>query len=287
MPIEYIYFRDRIIRISESSIPINSVVLYRGYGVFDYLRTYFGKPFCTKLHLNRFKESAEALDFEFLKSNLETNELESILDELVKINNLENAAFRLCLVAGPDFKIGQSDKEIFFILVEEIPNWPSQYYEQGIKIVTKPYERQWPNVKHIDYMVQVALQPVLKEKEAVELLFVSIVNGDRYATECSTSNFFIVDSKGTLITCDEENVLAGITRYKVLELAKNEGIQCLELSKVPMSDVEWAKESFITATSKGIVPVVQINNNLVGSGEVGPITKKLMALFRDYTQSGH
>jgi branched-subunit amino acid aminotransferase/4-amino-4-deoxychorismate lyase len=91
-----------------------------------------------------------------------------------------------------------------------------------------------------------------------------------------TSNFFYVRD-GTLCTAGR-GVLIGVTRQTVLSLAKQEGIK-LCIKAVALNEISLVEEAFITSSSRGIVPVVQIGEQQIADGQVGAMTKKLMTLY--------
>ena len=102
------------------------------------------------------------------------------------------------------------------------------------------------------------------------------LNHHRHILEGTTSNFFTVIG-GTLIT-PKGGILLGITRGVVIELAKKLIIPIIETdllySQIPLFD-----EAFITASNKEVMPVVIIDDQIVGNGKVGRITKRLMSAY--------
>ena len=86
-----------------------------------------------------------------------------------------------------------------------------------------------------------------------------------------------------LLTAPEEEVLYGITRKSILDIADNEGIKT-KVERIPLSELKNAKEVFITSSSHLVCPVIQIDNNPVGSGDVGALTDKLKQRFLKISQ---
>jgi D-alanine transaminase len=98
-----------------------------------------------------------------------------------------------------------------------------------------------------------------------------------------TSNFFYVaqvDNLPYLGTAGEE-VLLGITRETVIELAHQKGLE-VEYKPLRLDEIEAVREAFITSSSRGIVPVVEIDNIPIGQGRPGPITQRLIAAYEPY-----
>jgi D-alanine transaminase/branched-chain amino acid aminotransferase len=140
--------------------------------------------------------------------------------------------------------------------------------ENGIKLVSYEHQRQLPQVKSIDYLMSIWLQPILEERSADELLYLS--NG--LIRESPRSNIFLVTQDEKLITPGEQ-ILKGISRKKVLEIASSNFTT--EERDIHFDEIASAKEIFLTSTTKQILPVSKVDGITIGDGRPGPITKKL------------
>ena len=105
-----------------------------------------------------------------------------------------------------------------------------------------------------------------------------LTDEDGFITEAPTSNVFLVNNDGALLTAPEKEVLYGITRKSILEIADDENIKTI-VKRVPLSELESAKEVFITSSSHLVCPVIKIDNYPVGIGGVGVLTDKLRQRF--------
>lgn len=105
-----------------------------------------------------------------------------------------------------------------------------------------------------------------------------LTDEDGFITEAPTSNVFLVNQDDVLLTAPEEEVLYGITRKSILDIADNEGIKT-RVERIPLSELENAKEVFITSSSHLVCPVIKIDNNPVGRGGIGVLTDKLKQRF--------
>ena len=105
-----------------------------------------------------------------------------------------------------------------------------------------------------------------------------------FITEAPTSNVFLVNNDGDLLTAPEKDVLYGITRKSILDIAKNEGIK-IKVERIPLLELENAKEVFITSSSHLVCPVIKIDNKFVGNGVIGDLTARLKKRFLVITQS--
>ncbi len=132
--------------------------------------------------------------------------------------------------------------------------------------------REYPEYKTINYITAVPLQKKMREALALEALY----TWKKQILECATSNFFVVEG-GKLFT-PKDNILFGITRRAVIDLARANGFVVQE-GNVSLQEVYSADECFITSSFKDVVPVVQVGDRIISNGKVGPITKKMIELF--------
>ena len=107
-----------------------------------------------------------------------------------------------------------------------------------------------------------------------------LTDEDGYVTEAPTSNVFIVNSEGTLMTAHEDHVLHGITRMSILEITRDEGMKT-NIGRVPLKDLEEAREVFVTSSSHLVCPVIKIDGNPVGDGKIGEVTELLKKRFQE------
>lgn len=264
--------------LSEAKIGIEDISILRGYGIYDGLAAFNGKPFHFADHWNRLLSGAHILN---LNVPVTEEKCEKIIEELAAKNGfMERANVRIILTGGKT--IGGIDYDFdnptFFVLVEQWESLPKDFYENGARLVAYRHMRELPEYKTTNYIRAANLQNWRKEEKAVEILYVY----DGEVLECATSNIFIVKNK-TLIT-PSENVLGGITRKVVLELA--EGKYKIEKRPVGEKELKTADEVFITSSFKDIVPVVKIDDFQVADGKVGPVTKDLMKEFAKVVNIG-
>ena len=184
-------------------------------------------------------------------------------------------AIRIILTCGYADKIPLSAEPNLIIVTEDLPDYPEEIYKNGVKIISINYQREFPKIKSLNYLNEFLIEPLKKEKNAFDVLY----HSGHGITECPRSNFFVFKD-GTLIT-PSENILHGITRRIVLQLAKD--YFKIEERAISLSEIKDIDEAFITSTTKGIVPVSQIDDIKIGSGTPGVQTKRIMKLFHNYT----
>ncbi len=270
---KYIWINGKIEPADKPVVLINDIGFLRGYGIFDFMRTYNGKIFRYPEHYKRFVNSAKLLD---LKVAVKEKDLEQIIYKLIKKNGLQDASVRLLMTGGPAINgiLFNPATPTFAILIEDIYDLPAKLFKTGAKLMTFDYQRLIPEAKNLNYIWAVKLQEEKKKRGAIEILYTS--NGE--ILECSTSNFFLV-KKGKLITT-KAGILHGITRQAVIELTKKLKLEVIE-RPIKVSELKTTDEVFITATNKNILPIVKIDSLKIGSGVPGPITKTLLTKFEE------
>lgn len=266
---KWVFINDDFFEEDKAVIKTNDLALQRGYGVFDFFRTSNNQPLFLEDYLNRFYHSAKEM---FIKVSLERKQLKEIIFKLIEKNNLPESGIRITATGGysPDGYMPVEGNIIIQQQPLKLP--PKEKYENGIKIITHEYVRDLPSVKSINYLMGVWLQQKIKEKQADDVLYYK--NG--IISECPRSNIFMVNDKGELLT-PVENVLAGITRKKILEMSRN--VMPTFTRDITLTELKNANEVFITSTTKRLLPIVQIDGEKVGDGKPGNITAALYDLF--------
>ena len=159
-----------------------------------------------------------------------------------------------------------------YVLLQPMQPLPQEIYTKGVRVEVSKTSREKPSLKQTAFISESAFDRTRLGDDVFEIL---LTNKGRIR-EGMTSNFFYVRD-GTLCTAGR-GVLIGVTRQTVLSLAKQEGIK-LCIKAVALNEISLVEEAFITSSSRGIVPVVQIGEQQIADGQVGAMTKKLMALY--------
>jgi len=261
-----------IIPYEEAHVHVSDLGLLRAYAVFDYLRTFGGRPFRLHDHLARFRNSAAGLGIPLRFAN---EQIAAAIDELLARNPLEECAFRLVLTGGhsPD-SMTISDPN-FFILAERLPEYDPVCYTEGVKLITSEFLRDVPTVKSTGYLNAIRLAPIVREHGAHDMLYCH----EGRVLELTRNNFFLFH--GDTLATPSDDVLHGITRKVVLELCR--GAFPVEERDVRTDELRAATEAFLCGTTKGVMPVVRIDDFVVGEGRVGENTRRVMELFGAYT----
>jgi len=257
-------------------VPANDLGLHRGYGIFDFLRVTDHVPLFWDDHLDRFYRSAAFMRLTPAQSK---EELKTILKELMQKNGLPDSGIKLLLTGGasPDgYQIGEPNLMIFQQL---IPPPPDTILLPGFALLTYQHQRQLPEIKTTDYMMAIRLQPWVKENGADDILY----HHGGTVSECPRSNFFIVTQKNVLAT-PGKNILKGITRKQLLAIASMTGIT-VEERELSMNDIREAKESFITSSTKRLIPVTRVDDIVFPAFSKDSVTARLYNAFKEWELS--
>jgi D-alanine transaminase len=131
------------------------------------------------------------------------------------------------------------------------------------------------------------LPAVLAKQQAVEADAYEawMIDGDGYITEGSSTNAWIVDQHGRLVTRPKSHaILGGITRETVLRLAAENGIEVIE-RPFTLEEAVGAREAFLTSTTSLVKPITRIDEHAIANGEPGQITLRLLKLYIDYMKT--
>jgi D-alanine transaminase/branched-chain amino acid aminotransferase len=254
----WVFIDGKFVKEENALIHFKDLSFQRGYGVFDFFRLVDNTPLFLDDYFDRFFFSAEGLH---LTLPYTRDDLKTIVADITQKNGLPGTGMRLSLTGGVSedgFAIGQPA-----LVVSQHSFMPpaGQHVAQGIRLLTYPFQRQLPHLKTIDYLTAIWLQPMRKEKGADDLLY--HFNGA--ISESPRSNFFIVKRDQTIVT-PSAGVLAGITRKKLLEVARKHFT--VEERPLSLHELTDAKEAFLTSTTKQILPVSQIDNTVYSKPEV-------------------
>ena len=291
LPPRKVYVSGEFVPESEARVSIFDSALMFGDMLFEMTRVYNGKPFRLRDHLERLYSGLKIVEID---CGMSIDEMEAATLETIDVN-------RPSFPEGLDFQIMHNVSRGPLALYSSVfpkglhPTvtincWPltwhlaadADLYETGVNAVITP-QRSVPsrlidpkikNRSRIYY--QTAIQQARRiEPDAWGLL----TDDDGFITEGTGSNFFLVRN-GELFTSEPRNILRGVTRQTVMELASDIGVACHERNLEPY-DVATADEAFFTATTFAVLPVTRFNGLPVKTGEVGPMVRSLLAAFSD------
>jgi len=278
------YANGKYVLSDELSLPVlqDPVGTFRGFRIFTAARTIGSKVFRLEDHIDRLFNSAEKVHMPLPHTE---DELQAIIQETIEKNSDREGDLLLEIIysggmAG-ESKLNTAGSAVLYILVIPLKTPPDEWYEKGIKLASFAYQRQWPEIKLLNYVAGViAHQTVVKEHQAQEALFIS-PDEKKTVLEGTTFSFFIVKDNTVITHPLDGKILPGITRRVVLELAEKQGI-VVKQEDFSYADLKDANEAFITSSTRNVVPVFAIDDIVIGNGQVGETTKKLINAFSEH-----
>ena len=251
-----VFINDEFVPEEKALLHVSDLAVQRGYGVFDFFKVVNSVPVFLQEHLDRFYFSAEQMRLNLPYSK---DELKKIVFELIEKNNSANTGVRITLTGGYSPDGYQVFKPNLVVALRPFTPPTEDQFQNGIKLLTYQHQRQLPQVKTIDYLMAIWLQPFIKENKADDVLY----HQNGWVSECPRSNFFIVTHENKIIT-PSKNILKGVMRSKLIEVAKTSfEIEERELS---IDEIKTAKEAFISSTTKTIIPVSEIDEYIFPKG---------------------
>jgi branched-chain amino acid aminotransferase len=246
-----------------------------GDGVFEGIRVYNGRIFQCQAHVDRLFESARRIRLAIPYTKVELTEA---MHKTLEANRRINGYIRLVVTRGPGtlglspFKC--SDPSVF-IITSDIEMYPQEMYENGMamiiaKTIRCPARMLDPQVKSLNYLNNIRAKIEAVEVGVAEAI---MLNEQGNVAECTGENIFIVKD-GQAVT----------TRAVVMRLGDKLGIKTAERDISP-EDLYAADESFLTGTAAEVIPVTKVDDRIIGNGKVGPVTRKLLVAFQEFTDS--
>lgn len=268
----YIFINGEILHRDRALIPVYDLGLLRGLGIFDFLRIWDGVPVFAEDHISRLQNSLQIMG---MNTHVADGQWMRWFYEMIRINDADRGGFRVVVTGGysEDGYTIPEQKNIFLML-HHLPDNDPLHYEKGVSLLTSSYQRDLPSAKTTIYVQSMHFQPQLKKAGAFEVLY----HWKGEITECSRCNIFFIDREGVIHT-PKNGLLKGITRKQVLSIAAENNMTIIERD-IHLDEIHTMAGSFLTATTKGVLPVVKIDDLTIGNGNVHPLAKKLNELYQ-------
>lgn len=262
--------------------PFDSAV-QGGDAVWEGLRVYNGRVFKLTEHLDRLRSSAKALAFAHIPTNEEMTD--QIRKTLVANNMTDAVHIRLTLTrgvkitSGMDPRLNQAGPTLIVLAEHKAP----VYDTRGLSLVTAnirrfPPDCLDPKIHHCNLIQSILAKIEANHAGADDAL---MLDKQGFVAETNATHVFIVTSgvveTSRLIACPE-----GITRETVLQLCAHNGIPHTERD-ISLTEVYRADEMFCTGTMGELAAVTQVDGRTIGTGQPGPMTQRLSALYRERT----
>lgn len=282
------YFMDgKMVEAEKAMIPVRTHAFLYGTAVFEGIRAYWNEDekqlyaFRVPEHYERLINSGKIM---YMKSPYTIEEYCDITKNLLKKNGYKQDAYMRPNLYKAAQKVGPGlyDNEDRFML---ITNKMGDYIDtsKGLKVCVSSWRRNGDNA--IPPRAKVAgsyANAALIKTDAHNAGFDDAVVLDEagQVTEGSAMNLFLVQNGKLITTMKTDNILVGITRNTVMELAKDLGIETEERA-IDRTELYISDEAFYCGTGAQISPIVSVDNRELGDGNVGPVSKELQKLYFD------
>jgi branched-chain amino acid aminotransferase len=283
---KYIWLNGAFQPFNDSNVHLLSHTLHYGLGAFEGIRAYEtesgGAIFRLSEHTERLLDAAKKINITIPYSK---EELEAVQKEAMTKNKLQEGYIRPIVFLGSE-SMGLRAKDLVSVNVAiACWEWPSymdpEAKKKGISIIKSPYQQYenplYSNNKIIGTYINsiMALHDALA-KNADEAI---LLDKNGFISEGSGENLFIIkDSK--LLTPKTDFCLNGITRQTVMQIASDLGIEVEEKNLI-FDELVDADEAFFSGTAVEITPITKVDNSIIGSGVIGPISERLQSKYSE------
>jgi branched-chain amino acid aminotransferase len=210
------------------------------------------------------------------------------IEQTAKANNFTDCYVRVVVTRGAGYlglNPNRCSKPCVFVITDLMELYPKEMYEKGMPVITASVIRNHPNalsprVKSLNYLNNILAKIEATDAGVPEAI---VLNHDGNVAECTADNIFIVQDGLVLTPTTTDGILEGITRAVIIRLCEKLGIPCLEKT-IQRHDVYIADECFLTGTGAEVIAVTKVDGRPIGSGQPGPITKRLLEAFHKHVR---
>ncbi len=282
----WIFLNDRFVPEQDAKISVFDHGFLYGDGVYETIRSYGSRIFMRDHHLLRLQRSADAIG---LTIPIPLDEWPHLLHEAMDRNQLgteqADAYLRITVSRGAG-EIGLDPAlcptPTVVIMAKRLHPPVADLYQEGVSLVIAQTKRNLPSALSPQIKATNFLNNILAKREAIaaRVFDALFLNWEGHLTECTVSNLFFA-TQGQLYTPSIDcGLLDGITRSILLQMAEELKIPVCEGRFTP-EELLHADECFLTNTSMEVMPVVSVNQQPIGQGIPGPLTRQLHRHFID------
>ena len=275
-----IYVDGKIVPRDQAVVSVYDSGFMLGDGVWEGLRLYNGKWAFLDEHMDRLFEAAKAIDLDIGMDR--KGVIFALLDTQNSNGMIDNAHARMMITRGVKVlpfqhpSLSQSGPTFVIIMEHSQPKIP-----RPITLATVPYLRGLPMTQdpklNSHSKLNCILACIAAQKAGADEALMLDLHG--FVNTTNACNFFIV-RKGAVWTSTGDYCMNGITRQKVIDLCRANDIPVFERN-FSLVDTYGADEAFLTGTFGAQTPVSSIDGRIIGAGELGPMTTRIRALYKD------
>ena len=270
-----VYLNGEFKPIEEASINVLDRGFTFGDGIYEVIPIFNRKIFRFSEHMMRLENSLREI---YMSNPLKENEWRDVFHKLIDSLEQANQSIYLQITRGVsrrDHDISIADKPTVFAMSRPLE---ANNFSSGIKAITHEDIRwQLCNIKATTLLPSILLRHKAKEQEARETILIR----NKYVTEGAASNVFVCVDDKIITPPKTSHVLAGITRDLIVEILMHNDLPIVEGS-ISESKLLSAGEIWVTSSTWEIVPVVELDDKLVGNGKPGPLWKQANKLYQGF-----
>lgn len=278
-----VYLINKFIPLDKAKISILDRGFLYGDGVFETMRAYEGVVFRLEKHIERLFKSLKALR---IRLGTDKSKMQKIVYKLLDKNKLKDAYIKIIVTRGKStgLLIPSETQPAATLAVYALPykGHPGGVYKRGIKVfLAKPACNEKSRIagkKTLNYLDNILCRYEAKKRRFDDAI---LINTRGFVSEATSSNIFLVKGRKLFTPCLESGCLPGITRNEVIRLVKRLLGHRINRGFIKVAALYGADEIFLTNSLAEIIPVVRVDNHVIGRGMPGPVTEKLRELFRN------
>ncbi len=282
-----VYVNGRFVPEGEACVSVFDRGFLYGDGVFETMRSYGGRIFRLNDHIERLRQSADIIE---VRLPYGPEKFAEICNRLLERNGVADAILRISVTRGRSVSgIGtaQAGEPTVVAFIRPPRPLPAEAYTEGVSAKVVSVRRNLSTALDAHMKSMNFLNYILAEAEAERAgaYQAIMLNHAGYVAEASTANIFFVNNNRLVTPSLDCDILPGITRAVVLEIAAGAGIHCEE-KKINPSEISGFGECFLTSSGVELVPVTVIDEAPVGTGRPGPVHARLHRAYRALARKG-
>ena len=282
---KFVWFDGKYVTLDKAKVPVTTHAIHYGTSIFEGIRAYWNSKnlflFRLEDHMKRFRNSGK---FYSISLNFTNKQIENAIINLCKKNNMKKTCY-----IRPFYFVG--DYGINLHVTEKAPTnvaifmfpFGDLFNKKGITAGVSSWRKF--SVSSTPPQAKMGgnyLNSILATQEAKRNGYDEAILLDKLGnvSEAPGENIFIVKDDKIITPPLSSSALAGITRDSIFELAKDRGYKVV-IREITRSELYIADEVFLSGTAAEIIPIIRIDQNIIGNGKVGIITRKLIVDYTD------
>jgi len=276
----YAYVNGRITPAARAVVSVFDRGLVLGDGLFETVRAWDGRPQFFGLHFKRLSVSAKRLR---IALPMDEAGLERLVKKLCAKSGLADAVVRITLTRGRylgGLAIDPALPPTLIVTVAPVSGLPPALYARGVKVAISGINKAAASgldsaIKSTNYLANIFAKAEADKRGAYEAI---LLGPQGEIAELSTSSFFCVVEGKVLTPPIDTGILPGITRQILLRILRREKIPYGEAALFP-KEIGMMQEAFLCSSVRGPLPITRIEREKIGDGKVGPMFRRLRALY--------